>query len=125
MCPQQLSHLDVKDWTYNLLTAMISGGAGAVSAAIAGAVIDPTKLNLAGVESLKLMGWTFAISALLKMFNFLSSTPLPAIIQDNVARIDAIEARNAVKDSPQGLLATKDLMKSVVQEVIPSIIKPM
>jgi hypothetical protein len=66
-------------WLRGLISAAISGGAGAASGAIGGMVIAPNELNM--VHPLKLtemMLGAFAITGTIAVMNYLKQSPLPA-----------------------------------------------
>lgn len=68
-----------KKWLYGLAATIIGGGAAAVSAGLASALIDPQKLNVhSGLHSLlEIMAVTFFIAALTHAMAYLSQSPLP------------------------------------------------
>jgi hypothetical protein len=85
----QLRHLDIADWVYGLLSAAIGGGAGAVSAAVAAALIKPGDFGFAGWDSIKLMATVFVVNGLLNMFFYLKQSPLPAIVETSTTTTTA------------------------------------
>jgi hypothetical protein len=94
---EQIKHLDFRGWVYGLLSAIIGGGAGSVTAAIAASIIKPQDFALANAASFKLMFSVFGINALISMFMYLKQSPLPAIVEENSQRIAALEDINKTK----------------------------
>ncbi len=71
----------VKHWLHGLLAAIITGGAGAVTATFSAILIDPAKFHLgdpAGVSScFKMLGACFAINGFIGMCAYLKQSPIP------------------------------------------------
>lgn len=75
--------LDWAHWFYGLMAALIGGGAGSVSSALGAMNIAPGQFGVAGDpgwNSLKLMGFTFVVSAVIAVAAYLKQSPLPAQI---------------------------------------------
>jgi hypothetical protein len=67
------SRLDWAGWLRGLIGAFVSGGAGSISAGVAGNILDKQHdLNI-----LALMGWTFLFSGLFSLAKFLQTSPVP------------------------------------------------
>ena len=66
-------------WLRGLISAFISGGAGAFAGGSAAAMIDPNKFNLGGgLEDLtKMVVAMFVVTGLVHVFGFLQQSPLP------------------------------------------------
>lgn len=68
-------------WFYGLVSAVVGGGAGAVTSAVGVNLIAPDKFNLAtgvGVHNtLYLMLVTFGINSLFSFFSYLAKHPAP------------------------------------------------
>ena len=79
---KQMMHLDFMGWIYGLLSAIIGGGAGAVTAAVAAAIIKPQDFAFADASSLKLMFWVFIVNGTLNMFYYLKQSPLPPVVEN-------------------------------------------
>jgi hypothetical protein len=80
---RQLKHLDYKGWLYGLVSAVIGGGASAVSAAIGASWLAPDKFNLSHpADIILLMLITFVVNGMLSMFLYLKQSPLPPIVEE-------------------------------------------
>jgi len=68
-----------KLWLHGLIAAFIGGGAGAVSAGFASAMVAPGQFNLGGglLGLLKLMGVTFIVSGAIAVAAYLKQSPVP------------------------------------------------
>jgi len=71
---------NVQIWIHGIIAAFIGGGAGAVSAGFASAMVAPGQFNLGGglAGLLELMGVTFLVSGALSTFAYLKQSPVPA-----------------------------------------------
>lgn len=67
------SKLDWGGWIRGAVGALISGGAGAVSAGFATVMTDP----MHDASLIKIMALTFAISGIVSLAKFLQITPVP------------------------------------------------
>lgn len=74
-------NLNWQPWMYGLLSSLIGGGAGAVSAAIGVNLIDPKDWNFTEHPGhvFALMGVCFAINGAISTFAYLSKSPLPSV----------------------------------------------
>lgn len=73
--------LEWRPWLYQLISAVISGGAGAVTTAFAAPLMDASKYNPLHVAYYEFIGLTFIGTAFLKMFFYLDTHPLPPEVQ--------------------------------------------
>lgn len=74
--PGSLGVLDWSKWAYGLVSAVIGGGAGAVTAGFSASMVVPgLKLS----QALSIMGITFAVSGALSGLAFLHQQPLPDV----------------------------------------------
>ena len=76
-------------WLAGLLSAFLSGGAGAVTAGISAIAIAPDKFNLQdGLKhTLTLMGTNFLVAGLFGFFTRLQKSPLPEVVLDQTTTI--------------------------------------
>jgi len=70
-------------WFAGLVSAFLSGGAGAVTSGLSAIMIAPDKFNIqAGLENtLKLMAVNFIVAGCFGFFTRLQKSPLPDVIQ--------------------------------------------
>lgn len=72
---------NVRHWIHGLLSAIIGGGAGAVTATFSASLIDPQKFNLAdphGISNcLKMICLCFVVNGAIAMFAYLKQSPIP------------------------------------------------
>ena len=73
--------LDVRGWIRGVISAVVSGGAGAAGGSLGAVMADPehfavnTGSGLHGV--LVVAGYAFAVSAIISLMKFLQTTPIP------------------------------------------------
>lgn len=79
----KIKHLDWEGWLYGLLHAAVGGGAASASTGISGSVIDPANLAFGTMNSLKLMGVSFIVSAVISILMYLKQSPLPPPVVDD------------------------------------------
>lgn len=79
--PGNMGVLDWTDWVRGLLTAFIGGGSGAVSAGFGTMVVDPKDFNVYSGKIYEVMGATFLFSAVIQLFQYLHTKPIPALVQ--------------------------------------------
>ena len=72
-------NIDFTDWVRGLVSAVISGGASAVTSGFVMAANDPAKYAVGTSASLKLMTTFFLINGFLAGMNFLRTKPLPEL----------------------------------------------
>jgi hypothetical protein len=77
--PAGFGDLDWSDWIRGLVSAVVSGGAGAVSAAFVTAAQDPAKMGIGSLNSIELMFSIFFVTGLFNMFAFLRTKPIPDV----------------------------------------------
>jgi hypothetical protein len=79
------THLkDPLTWLHGIIAAFLAGGASAAASGISAMVIAPDKFNVGANlgNTLKLIGTSFVISGLFGVFQRLSKSPLPEIVDD-------------------------------------------
>lgn len=66
-------------WLYGMISAVISGGASAVTASVTVAVIDPDKFNPMNqvCHFVELAGAVFVINGFMSLMAYLKQNPLP------------------------------------------------
>ncbi len=76
-------------WIAGLLSAFLSGGAGAVTSGLSAIIIAPDKFNLQdGLRhTLTLMGTNFLVAGLFGFFTRLQKSPLPEIVSEETTTI--------------------------------------
>ena len=84
------SHLDWRNWLYGLFSALIGGGAGAVTSAVSVSIMDPKDFNLMGAKTLQLAGMVFLVNGALSAFFYLKQSPLPSVVNDGAPGPDTI-----------------------------------
>lgn len=72
-------NLDWTTWIYGAVSALVGGGASAITAAVAAGAIDPKAFNLHSQlkETLSLMAITFILNGTLSVCFYLKQSPLP------------------------------------------------
>lgn len=79
--PGNLGTLDWSSWTRGILTALIGGGAGAVSAGFGTMVVDPKDFNIYTGKIYLVMLATFCFSGIMSMMQYLHTKPIPDVIE--------------------------------------------
>lgn len=74
--PLGFGDLDFADWFKGLISAFVSGGAGAVGTAIVAPALTPT-LAVGTGKFFVLVGSVFLMSGVIGMANFLRTKPIP------------------------------------------------
>ena len=91
--------LDWEDWLYQLVSALIAGGASAVTSAFVSPIVDSGHFNPTTFQYYELMGGMFLGTGLLKMCVYLQAHPLPTI--KTTTTVETIE-----KPAPNTLVVT-------------------
>ncbi len=82
-------------WLHKLISTIVSGGSGAVTAAFGASIIAPDKFNATTGASggllncLKLMAACFVVNGIIGMFMYLQKSPLPDIDDDDLTSLGA------------------------------------
>jgi|SRR5579872_5309718 len=71
--------VDTIDWVRGLVSAFITGGSSAGSAALVALAQDPQHYAIGSANSFRMAGGTFLVSGVLAMLNFLRTRPLPEL----------------------------------------------
>ncbi len=107
------ANLQWSDWLYGLLYGAIGGGSNSVNAAFGAILVDPKDFSFGSAKSFKLMGWTFAFSALMSMFLYLKQKPLPdKIVEKTLTSQTTTDAR--------GAMVTVEKMVEKTTQVVPA-----
>jgi hypothetical protein len=80
-----LKHLDWRGWIRGVVSAVISGGAGAAGGVLGAIVADPEHFNLAGRglrDTLTVAATAFGVSAAVSLMKFLQTTPVPPEVEE-------------------------------------------
>ena len=80
--------LEWRPWLYQLVSAVISGGAGAVTTAAVSPIMDAAKYNPTQWAYYKFIGLMFIGTGFLKMFVYLDAHPAPEI--DTVTTVQTV-----------------------------------
>ena len=80
--PLGFGTLDLTDWIRGLVSAFVTGGAGAVTSAFSVTAIDPDHFKMGGIKFFEVAGMVFAVTGFLNMMAFLRTKPIPEASQD-------------------------------------------
>lgn len=72
--------INVEDWVYGLIAAVIGGGAAAAVTGISLSFTDPTKFNIENPHIVRDMCGMFLVAGVSHGFMFLAGRPLPSSI---------------------------------------------
>jgi len=81
--------LEWRPWLYQLVSAVVSGGAGAVTTAAISPIMDATKYNPTHWAYYQFIGLMFLGTGFLKLFFFLDIHPIPDI--ETVTTVQTVE----------------------------------
>jgi hypothetical protein len=76
-------HLDLGNWLYGLIAAVVGGGANAVVGSVAMNMVDPQHFAAGSADFYKLIGTLFGANALISFFMYLKQAPLPKTVNDD------------------------------------------
>ena len=78
MIKSLFANLDLGNWLYGLLAAVIAGGANAVVGGVAINMVDPAHFNAQHADFYKLVTALFLANATMSFFLYLKQNPIPA-----------------------------------------------
>lgn len=84
-------NLDLGNWLYGLVAAVVGGGANAVVAGVAINIADPSHFNASTGPFYKIVGTVFAANATMSFFLYLKQTPLPKLVSKTVVTVEKTE----------------------------------
>lgn len=77
--PLGFGHLDFEDWARGVVSAFITGGAGAVTSAFSVTAIDSDHFPAGGLKFFEVAAMVFCVTGFMNMMAFLRTKPLPDI----------------------------------------------